>query len=759
MIFLQGSDIQNTHLALLILIMIKYPVLLAILVCMLGCRLAPTAPLAKEPVDYVNNRIGNISILLVPTFPTTHLPNSMLRMIPSHREFVTDHTQGFPLNVPSHRQGDVLLLMPFCGQADNLNVNAHYRYDHEISTPYRYSVFLDDEAIAVDFAPAAKSAIYCFTFEKEGARSLLLRTVGSGEMKADGNTVSGFENYRGAKHYFYLEFDQAPVQTGAKDAGRRTATYAQFDPAVKTVKARYGISYISVEQARKNLEKEIANFDVDHVAMNARAEWNKVLGKIVVEGGTEDEKTTFYTALYRSHERMIHVSEDGKYYNGFDGQVHNDDGVPFWTDDWVWDTYHALHPLQIILNPKAEEQKLASYIRMCEHSPEHWMPTFPCIFGDTHGMNGNHAAVIFADALCKGLTFDVAKAFEGMKNTVLTETIIPWRRSPKTVLDDFYHEKGWFPALHPGEKETVPEVHAFEKRQAVAVTQAASYDDWCIAQLAKRLNKTDDYELFMKRSYNYRNLFNEKTGFFHPKDKDGNFIEPFDYALSGGVGARDYYDENNAWTYIWDVHHRIDDLVALFGGAKPFADQLDRLFATEMPMSKWQYYAVQPDATGNVGQYVAGNEPSFHIPYLYNYAGQPWKAQKRIRMVMESWFRNDLLGIPGDEDGGGMSAYYVFSAMGFYPVSAGVPAYAIGSPIFTKTSIRLDNGKTFTIVAKNSSWSNKYIQSATLNGQPWNKTWFTHDDLVNGGTLEFEMGDRPNRQWGVGKDAAPPSGE
>jgi len=725
--------------------------LLLTIACITGC-----SPV-KEPVDYVNNRIGNISILLVPTFPTTNLPNSMLRMNPSHNEFVTDRMRGFPLNIPAHRGNDVLMLMPFGGDREP-DPNVNYRYDHEITKPYRYSVFLDDHDVFVDFAPAAKSAIYSFTFEAKGQRYILLRTVANGELNMEGKTVSGFEDFGNAKQYFYLEFDASPVQTGQKEVGRRnTAVYAQFDPEVKNVKARYGISYISVEQAKKNLEKEITDFDVERIARNARNEWNKVLGKIKVEGGTENEKTIFYTALYRAHERMVNLSEDGKYYSGFDGQVHDDGGTPFWTDDWVWDTYHALHPLQTILNPKAQEEKLASYIRMYEQSPEHWMPTFPRVNGDMHAMNGNHAAVVFADALSKNLQFDVSKAFEGMKNTVLNETMIPWRRAPKTELDDFYHENGWFPALWPDEQETIAEVQSFEKRQAVAVTQAASYDDWCIAQLAKSLGKTEDYNFFMKRSYNYRNLFNRETGFFHPKDKDGRFIEPFDYALSGGIGSRDYYDENNAWTYIWDVHHRIADLIDLFGGSQPFIDQLDRLFATEIPLSKWQYFAVQPDGTGNIGQYVAGNEPSFHIPYLYNYAGEPWKTQKRIRMIMESWFRNDLMGIPGDEDGGGMSAYYVFSAMGFYPVSAGIPVYNIGSPIFSRIAIRLDNGNVFTIIARNASSSNKYIQSAKLNSQPWLKTWFTHDDIINGGVLELEMGDRPNKQWGTGKEAAPPS--
>ena len=723
------------------------------LVCIAGCR-----PV-RESVDYVNNRIGNISILLVPTFPTTHLPNSMLRMIPAHREFVTDRMKGFPLNVPSHRASDVLMLMPFCGDMEQMNINMDYRYDHEISTPYRYSVFLDDHGVAVDFSPAAQSALYSFSFPENGQRAIMLRTAGSGELKIDGKIVIGFENLRGATHYFYLEFDQTPLQTGIKDSGRRAAVYAQFDPDVKTVKARYGISYISIEQAKKNLENEIINFDIDRLATNARNTWNQLLEKIKVEGGTEDEKTTFYTALYRSHERMINISEDGKYYSAFDGQIHDDGGTPFWTDDWVWDTYHAHHPLQTILNPKAQEEKIASYIRMYEQSPEGWMPTFPGVTGDGHAMNGNHAAVIFADALSKNLKFDVAKAFEGMKNTILTETMLPWRRGPKTELDDFYRENGWFPALHPGEKETIKEVHPFEKRQSVAVTLGASFDDWCVAQLAKALGNNEDYDYFMKHSYNYRYLFNHVTGFFHPKDKDGNFIEPFDYALSGGLGARDYYDENNGWTYIWDVRHRIADLIELFGGTQPFIHQLDQLFASEIPKSKWEYFAQLPDATGNIGQYAAGNEPSFHIPYLYNYAGEPWKTQKQIRKVMESWFRNDLMGIPGDEDGGGMSAYYVFSAMGFYPVSPGIPIYNIGSPVFSKTTIRLDNGKIFTIVAKNASWSNKYIQSAKLNGQPCNKTWFTHNDIVSGGTLELNMGNRPNKQWGVGKDALPPSGE
>lgn len=478
----------------------------------------------KTPVDYVNNRIGNISHLLVPTYPTTHLPNSMLRMIPTHNEFTTDRMEGLALNSPSHRQGHSLLLLPYRGDVKEFGGNLKYRYDHEKSTPYNYSVYLDDFSVGVDFAPAVKSAIYRFRFEDSDRRLILLKANGKGEIDIKDGALCGYDNFAGIKHYFYLEFDAQPIQV---DSLSHSLVFAEFPESKDVVNVRYGISYIGVEQAKRNLYNEINDFNLEKLASQARDKWNDVLGKIKIEGGTEDQKTTFYTALYRAHERMINISEDGKYFSAYDGKVHEDNGVDFWVDDWVWDTYLALHPLQVLLNPEAQEQKLASYIRMYEQSG--WIPTFPCVFGDAHCMNGNHAAGVFADALNKGLRFDVEKAFEGMKHTVMTESMIPWYRGPKTALDDFYHENGWFPALHPGEKEEFTEVGPFEQRQAAAVTTAASYDDWCIAQLAKHLGKDEDYRFFQDRSYNYRNVFNKETHFFHPKDKDGKFIEPFDY--------------------------------------------------------------------------------------------------------------------------------------------------------------------------------------------------------------------------------------
>ncbi len=302
--------------------------------------------------------------------------------------------------------------------------------------------------------------------------------------------------------------------------------------------------------------------------------------------------------------------------------------------------------------------------------------------------------------------------------------------------------------MKPGEEETVANVSPWEKRQPVAVTLGTAYDEWCLSQIAAELGKKKDAEYFLARSYNYRNLFNPETRFFHPKDKDGRFIEGVDYRYSGGLGARDYYDENNGYVYRWDVQHNVGDLISLIGGNEAFTDALDLMFDTPLGMSKWQFYASLPDHTGNVGMFSMANEPSLHIPYLYNYAGQPWKTQKRIRTLLDQWFRNDLMGVPGDEDGGGMSAFVVFSMMGFYPVTPGSPTYNIGSPVFSDVRIDLGNGNVFEIVAEGASSDNKYVQSATLNGEEVNGPWFVHDRIA-GGVLSLKMGPKANKELGI----------
>jgi len=296
--------------------------------------------------------------------------------------------------------------------------------------------------------------------------------------------------------------------------------------------------------------------------------------------------------------------------------------------------------------------------------------------------------------------------------------------------------------------ETVSVVDTFEKRQAVAVTLGGSYDDWAVSELAKDLRKTEDWKRFSTRATNYKNLWNDEKKIFLPKDENGRWIM-IDPKIDGGKGGRNYYDENNGWTYLWQAQHDIPGLIDLMGGKQSFESKLDQLYREGLGRSKSDFWYTFPDATGLVGQYSMGNEPSFHIPYLYNFTGSPWKTQKQIRLLLDVWFKDNIFGIPGDEDGGGMSAFVVFSSMGFYPVTPGLPVYTIGSPVFSKVSLSLDNGKQFILVANNCSVTNKYIQSAKFNGVVLSKPWFTHEQLRAGGKLELEMGPKPNKRWGI----------
>lgn len=723
----------------------------------------------KEVVDYVNPYMGNISHLLVPTFPTVHLPNSLLRICPERADYTSDLLRGLPVVVTSHRGSSAFNISPVQSESVPLTPVTSYSYDLEKIVPYGYSVYLDEAKINVSYAPSHQSGIYGLNFEKQGNRYIVIN-VGNGQLQVENGAISGYQviDNGPTKIYLYLETEQKPefvkalsngtISSSQKIDGRNKAFVLSFGNTSGQINLRYGISFISSEQAKKNLNREITSYDVKAVAQVGREIWNKALSKIQVSGGTENDKTTFYTSLYRTYERMINISEDGRYYSAFDGKVHEDDGKPFFTDDWVWDTYRATHPLRVLIEPEMETNMVQSYIRMAEQSTDGWMPTFPEVTGDSHRMNGNHAVAVIWDAYNKGLRgFDLNAAFKACKGALTEKSLLPWTKVPATELDKFYDEKGYFPALKPGEEETVPQVNSWEKRQPVAVTLGNSFDDWCLSQMAKALNKTDDYTKFLKRSYNYRNLFNAETSFFHPKDNAGNFIQPFDYRYSGGPGARLYYDENNGWVYRWDVQHNVSDLVSLMGGADKFVANLDATFREPLGKSKFDFYTTLPDHTGNVGQFSMANEPSLHIPYLYNYAGQPWKTQKRIRQLLKYWFRNDLMGVPGDEDGGGMSAFVVFSSMGFYPVTPGSFSYNIGSPLFSTVKIALGQGRYFEIDAVNCSDANKYIQSATLNGKTWNKPWFSHSDIQNGGKLVLIMGDKANTSWGADLKDVPPS--
>lgn len=722
----------------------------------------------KEPVDFVNPYIGNISHLLVPTFPTIHLPNSLMRVYPERDDFTGDLLHGLPLIITSHRGSSAFNLSPFQGKISDIKPVIDYSYDNEKLTPYSYQVYLDDQNTRVNFGLSHQSAMYEIEFEKDGDVYMIVNSK-NGVLNWNGSSLSGYQIIENdTKVYLHMVFEQKPenvsvlkndaLMAGNKASGKNASVVLKFSDGTKKVTLRYGISFIDEIQAQKNFNREAEGQNVAALQSKGRQIWNDALSKIEVQGSNDTDKTIFYTSLYRTYERPVCLSEEGRYYSAFDHKVHKDNGRPFYTDDWIWDSYRAHHPLRVLIDAKKEEDILNSFVSMAEQMDHFWMPTFPEVTGDSRRMNSNHGVAAVIDAYKKGLRgFDLEKAYEACKKGMAEKTLAPWSGKPSGELEQFYKKNGYFPSLREGEKETVPEVHHFESRQSVAVTLGNSYDEWCLSQIAKEMGKNEEYQVFQKNALNYRNLFNSKTKFFHPKDSKGDFVEPFDYKFSGGMGARKFYSENNGWTYRWDVQHNIKDLVSLMGGNDAFVKNLDQTFSEPFGKSKFEVYAQLPDQTGNVGQFTMANEPSLHIPYLYNYAGQPWKTQKRIRTLLTQWFRNDLMGVPGDEDGGGMTAFVVFSQLGFYPVTPGVPMYNIGSPVFETATVHLENGKDFVIKTINYAPENKYIQSAKLNGKLWDKPWFWHDDIKNGGVLELVMGSKANKTWGSDPKNAPPS--
>ena len=725
----------------------------ALLLCaalLAGC----TRSGSKDPVDYVNPYIGNISHLLVPTFPTVQLPNSMLRVYPERADYTSEYVNGLPVIVTNHRERSAFKLSVTTGET--LRPVIPVTYDNEHLTPYGFGIDLEDGAVHADYAVSHQSAVYRIRF-KEGHGTLLLTSLNGAVSLAEG-VFAGYQVVDGeTKVYVYMEVQEKPVKEGylshgqlldgKSDSGRNACVAMVFD--APEVHLRYGVSFISQAQAAANLHREIDTYDVEKVAAEGRRVWNETLGRMEIRGGDETEKTVFYTSYYRTFERPVCLSEDGRYWSAFDNQVHEDGGTPFYTDDWIWDTYRAAHPLRVVMNPSLEEDILASFVRMAEQTGNDWAPTFPEVTGDSRRMNSNHTVATFADAIVKGLDVDKQRAFEICRKALLEKTLAPWCGNPAGWIDQFFWHNGYIPALRPGEPETDPNVHSFEKRQPVAVTLGTAYDSWCMSVIADAVKQYPEGVAFRKAAQFYRNLYNGTTGFFHPRDKDGNFIEPLDYSFSGGMGAREYYGENNAWVYRWDVQQDIPGLITLMGGPDAFIKKLDETFSTPLGRSKYEFYAMLPDHTGNVGQFSMANEPSLHIPYLYDYAGAPWKTQKRIRQLLRTWFRDDLMGVPGDEDGGGMTSFVVWSCLGLYPVTPGSAEYAIGSPVFPEAKVHLPGGKTFEIVAKGASEDNKYIQSATLNGEPLTRPFLSHDDVVKGGKLVFVMGDQPDKNWGI----------
>lgn len=726
-------------------------------------------PIHVSWARYIDPLIGNVAPLLNSNRPVAHLPNQMVRVFPTRQDYLDDQITAFPLTSLNVITPQVVFgVRPAAGpMTDNVwTRRMTYEYDLEVNRPWYYSTYLLEEGVTVEFTPGARTGIYRFTFPRGVCKNLLMTHYyekGLYEVSADGNEVTGTEFVINANHnqrgkvYMYGRFGHAPRASVVSDGEHNRGQYTVLGPqpvprmvngrkvwfewdenAPDTIEFRYAVSFISTEQARLNFERELDGISFERLRTDGEKQWEQTMGQIRVEGGTEAQRRSFYTLLYRTYVRPVDVSEYGRYFSGFDGVVH-DSREPFLTDDYTWGNFGAMHPLRVILDPTREGQILDSYVKMYEQSG--WMPDYPKHFGDREGMFGFHSAVMFLDARRKGVRgFDVEKAFEGLAKSADSATMLPSRNGPKGPLEDFWWTNGYYPALRPDEKEdaSIASYTGGRRRSAVSVTQAHSYDGWALGELASDLGKADAGKRYSSLADNYKNLWNADRGLFLPKDATGVWID-IDPMFDGAA----YYNENNAYSYLWYVQHDIPGLIELMDGADGFERRLDEFFRVPLQSTKHAFWLRFPDMTGMVGQFSVGNEVTYHIPFLYNYTASPWKMQRWTRFLFDTWFRDDMFGVWGDDDGGAMSAFGVFLALGFYPVQPGVPLYAISSPVFEKVSIDLPNGKVFIIEAPGASKTNKYIRSARLDGRPLDTLWFSHDDILNGSVLHLEMTDKP----------------
>ncbi len=690
----------------------------------------------KEPLDYVNPNIGGIGHLLVATDPVVHLPDGLIRLSSNpwpeiYDRYLADKVYSFSLR-DVVRYGTETIPSWIMATTGNIEVTpakiaSGYDHDFETVTPYYSSLLLEDYDINAEYTVTNNVAYYRFTFPKSADSHILLGSNAKFSI-VNNNTVEGQESVGNSIFYFYAKFSKPFTSYGTwsddkvflqsnSQSGSNIGVFTNYiTSAGDQVDVKISVSNESYEKAKLNLEKEIPAWNFDEIKIIAKNKWKESFATVKIEGGTESQRTIFYTGLYFAGggERLLDAMK------------------------------------------LRDERSIESAKRYAGLTKNRLYPPV----SSPGGMFQHWNIIFITDIYLRGIrNFDIERAYENMKAEFMESTKLPWRKGPATELDSFYLKNGFFPALPPDSKEWVPAVHSFERRQCVTVTLNAAYESWCIAQIAKALNRDDDYEYFIKHAHDYQNVFNTQTGFMSPKTADGKWIEPFNPNLSGGQGGREYFSELNSWMWTWYVSHDIRGLVNLMGGREKFVAKLDALFQEQYQIPKYHFLSQFPDQTGLIGNYAHGNEMVRIIPYLYNYAGAPWKTQKRVREIMDVWYGTGPLGICGDEDGGMMSLWYIYSAMGIYsdPYIPAYPVWQIGSPLFEKVTINIGNKKTFVIEAKNVSAQNKYIQSATLNGKPLNRPWFEHSDFVKGGSLVMNMGPRPNKQWGNTPEDVPPS--
>lgn len=622
-----------------------------------------------------------------------------------------------------------------------------FTHDEEKARPGYYQVMLKDENINAEFTTTQRNGIHRYQYPAGKDAEIILdmdhsadkgswgrRIINSQIRILNDHAVEGYRIITGwaklRKIYFYMEFSSPILTSTLRDGGRvheNTAVingtnlhgcfrFGQLNG--KPLTCKVALSSVSMENARQNMEQEAPHWDFDRYVAAADADWEKQLGKIEVKG-TEVQKEIFYTALYHTMIQPNTMSDVNGEYMAADyttRKVANNE--THYTTFSLWDTFRASHPLYTLLEPERVTDFVKSMIRQYEYYG--YLPIWQLWGQDNYCMIGNHSIPVITDAILKGIPgIDVEKAYEAVYNSSVTSH----PNSPFEVWEKY----GFMP-------ENI-------QTQSVSITLEQAYDDWCVAQLAAKLNKDADYQRFHKRSEYYRNLFHPKTKFFQSKNDKGEWIEPFDPYQYGGNGGHPF-TEGNAWQYFWYVPHNIQALMELTGGTKAFEQKLDTFFT-----STYKSEQMNHNASGFVGQYAHGNEPSHHVAYLYNFAGQPWKTQKYVSHILNTLYNNTSSGYAGNDDCGQMSAWYVFSAMGFYPVNPADGRYIIGSPLLDECTLKLAGNKEFRIRTIRKSPEDIYIQSVTLNGKKHKDFFITHQDIMNGGTMVFKMGKKPSG-WG-----------
>ncbi|MDP1622229.1 MAG: GH92 family glycosyl hydrolase [Bacteroidales bacterium] len=732
--------------------------LLLLPICMVAAITgAVHAQNAQLPASLVNPFIGTGGH--GHTFPGASVPFGMVQLSPDTRLDGWDgcsayHDSDSVIYGFSHTHlsgtgcsdyGDILI-MPVTGTVNigDYGYASPFNKNDEVASPGYYQVQLLKNKVKVELTATTRAGFHRYTYPASDQANIVFDLKHRDKVLESGMKISGVDETEGFRVsqawaskqmiYFVAKFskpfkshtlysgDQVAESQNEVDGDNIKAAFQFSTTAGEQILVKVGISGVSVEGARKNLEAEIPGWEFDSVSSMASAAWNKALGKIRVEEGTHDQHVVFYSALYHTMlQPNVYSDIDGQY-RGRDLKVHKADGFDYYTVFSLWDTYRAANPLYTILEPGRVNDFVNTFLRQYDEGG--MLPVWELSGNETGCMIGYHAVPVIADAWLKGIRgYDGEKALNAMKNSAEQDHLGL----------KYYKSKGYIPADREGE--------------SVSKTLEYAYDDWCIAMMAKALDKKDDYKNYLIRAQNYKNQFDPISGFMRAKSNE-TWFTPFDPAE-----VNFNYTEANAWQYCFYVPQDLSGLMRLLGGRDSFAKKLDDLFTADSKTTG----RVQADISGLIGQYAHGNEPSHHMAYLYDYAGSPWKTQELVHRICSDFYKNTPGGLIGNEDCGQMSAWYVFSAMGFYPVTPGSGIYAIGTPIFPKVTVSLENGKFLVIRAPNVSDQNFYIQSASLNGKPFTKCYISHEEILKGGDLVFNMGPQPNKAWAVGYGGFPES--